>query len=431
MGKIDPDFQYDAFLFVIEGIRNELMERWYGDPEGINPENSIQGWFERIHARILQLPLLLDPDFEDTNLDLLLGQVGWDSSEEVDFTSGLSDAVKRRLVALSVPFWKTRGTDQGITNFLRILTGQVVLIRSWFYHRMILDEAGFWFEGGGADPWLTGSRYTEGDESLTWLIVNRGNIDELDRELVYNVLTFTRAAGDHFGVVYAAFADDFSLAPVVVPEKVIEPDLLPQWTQTGLGVDIGDNNVELSAGSSILTRVEPEIAATWGPAQHVLAQVSFETTSGDSLIFFGMMNEAETTFYRVELVADGTLRIGRSGATVVVATTVTMPEINTPMTLEMLVEPQDAATNRVIAKVGGLEFLSFDFVGSLAYDDPAGGVRLAASGGEPVTVDEVIVLASPNQLQYVGQKAITPTPGVGGNPQYIADPDPGIEEFSG
>ena len=44
--------------------------------------------------------------------------------------------------------------------------------------------------------------------------------------------------------------------------------------------------------------------------------------------------------------------------------------------------------------------------------------------------DNAIVLATPNRVQYIGQRAITPVIGLGG-PQYIADPDPGLEPFEG
>lgn len=418
MSKIDPQFQWDMFRFLFRSVRNADLERWLGLPAGTDPENSIQGSFERIFDRIEQLPLLLDPLFEDTNLDFLLAHVGWDGSPDVDFLSTISEQTKQKLILLSVPLWQRKSTSEGVIEALRLFTGKTVLLQSWFFFRWILDTTGFWKKGIGTDPWLVGNRYTEEDDELSFIIISRSGLNAADRELVYNLLTYIRPSGEHFGVIYAAFADDFGrgLGRWVIDDSV------------GLSQATDDFQLELAGGGIAISRDTASEIATWGPSQHTFMQ-SFFQTAGASIEMRGMRSLDGTRYYSAILFDSGLLRLTRDGA-VIASTTIQMPTFGTPIGLELQVEPQDAATVRVTVRVGNVEHLEEDFLGAEAYDEPDGGIFLLGDGTSSF-VDNVVVRATPNLVQFIGQKAITPTIGLGGNPEYIADPDPGVEEFVG
>lgn len=424
MAKIDDSFQHDAFRFVIEGARNELLERWYGDPDGVNPENSIQGIFERIQARIQELPLLVDPDFADTPLDFLRWQVGWDDTPALNFVDELDDDELRKLIKLAVPLWKEKGTTPAIIDALRVFTGKSCLVFTWFFHRWVLDEAGFWYEASGSDPWLMGGRYTEDGETLTHVVINREGLTETERRFVWGLLSYVRPVGEHYAVIYAAFADGFER----------HYDL---WSNIGSAAALitvaDDYRAIFEDGAEVQTNIVATEMATWTPTQLATAFVEFSSTSStDELQIFAMRNATGTEYYGAAVKADGTVRLTRNGATVS-SSVITLPDVGNPFGVELKIEPQDQVTQRVTVLVGAVEIHAQDFIGSQAYVDSEGGVRLKydSPSNNRCYIDSVLVLATPGRVQFVGQKPIPPSAGVGGRPEYIADPDPGDEEFDG
>lgn len=424
MAKISDSFQHDAFRFLIEGVRNELLERWYGDPNGVEPENSIQGIFEETQARIGELPQLLDPDYADTPLDFLRWQVGWDDTPALNFVEDLDDTGLRKLIKLAVPLWKEKGTTGAVIDALRVFTGKSALVYTWFFHRWVVDEAGFWYEASGSDPWLVGGRYTEDGETLTHVVINREGLTAVERRFVYGLLSYVRPVGEHYAVIYAAFADGFDR-------------YYDLWSNIGsasaLITVLGDYRAILKDGAEIQTNILASEMATWSPTQLITAFVEFSSTSStDELQIFGMRNATGTEYYGATVKANGTVRLTRNGATVLTSVE-TLPEPGNPFGVELKIEPQDQVTQRVTVLVGGVEVHTQDFVGSQAYVDSSGGVRLKydSSPNNRAYVDNVLVLATPARVQYIGQAPITPTIGVGGRPEYIASPDPGDEEFDG
>ena len=419
--RISGQFQYDVARFVIQSRRTDLLERWLGDAAGVVPEKSVQGFFERAQAKIAELPQLLDPDFTDARLRYLAWFAGWDDSPAVDFVDGLDAAALRKLIALSVPLWQQKGSAAGVINAIRIFAGKTAILRDWHWHRWIVDETGEWIEARGLDPYLVGGLYTEADESLAWLVVNRDGLTESDRRLVYDLLTYTRVAGEHFGVVFAAFADDFARG-------------LSQWAQIGTSgtATAADGTASLLEGAALKANATAEELATWTPFQRSSVQLTFSTTDATEVLSLdAMISEDGADFYRGEVAADGTVTLYLRGVSVS-TTSVVLPTAGTTFQLELAVEPVSAAEVKASVRVGGELRLEQTFLGVDAFDDSSGGVVLRRTGAtaEATAVDDVLVLATPNRVQYIGQAAITPTFGFGGA-SYIADPDPGVEPFAG
>jgi len=423
MPKISDNFQYDVFKFIIESRRNALLSRWLGDPDLADAEKSIQGQFEAIQANIAQLPELYVLDSDKVQPRLLAWLLGWDDNPLVDFVDDLSDDQLKKLIELSVPLWKNKGTAGAIVNLLRIFTGKTALIRDWFWYRWVIDGSGFWQKARGTDPYLVGSQYTEADEWLTWIILNRVGIGETERRLIYDLLTFIRPTGEHFGVVYAAFADDFANG-------------FSQWTQIGtpgtLVTTEGDYRGGLLQGAEVQTNIPTSEHETWTPFQRSIVHIEFAGTGADETITLeGMRSEDGSTWYRARLRANGALRLS-SSQPYTLDTTLTLPTPGTPVSLELRVEPIDTAQTKVSVYVGAELQSEHTFLGVDAYVDSAGGVTVSRSGVSTDTtyIDNVLVLASPARIQMIGQQAITPTPGLGG-PTYIADPAPDLEPFVG
>lgn len=423
MSKIDPAFAFDAFRFIIESRRNELLRRWYGTPDAINPENSIQGTFETLMKKIQDLPRLTEPSYENAHLRYLAWIVGWDDNPDVEFIDDLSDADLRKVIQLSVDLWAEKGSSSGLVNAIRAFTGKSAVLRDYFWYRWQIGTAGFWLKSKGTDPFLVGGKYTEDGEYLMYLFINRQGLGAEGRKLLYDLLTYIRVVGEHYALVYAAFVDDFAKG-------------WAQWTQLGtpgtmVSAD-GDYRGGIEDGAIAQTNFTADEMSTWTPFQRAICYVEFATDSASEEILFSAMRSSDgTTYYQARFVGNGELALIYPGGAVD-TTVVAMPAIGTPIGLELKIEPVSTAETTVSVLIGGVVQLEATFLGAEAYIDSEGGVTVERLGGEAVTtyIDNVLVLASPFDVQYVGQQAIPPTPGLGG-PQYIADPDPGVEPFEG
>ena len=429
MARIGSDFPYDAFKAVLSSRRSSLLERFIGDPSGTSPEDSIQGVFERIHGDITLLPTLLDPDGPKTQLRYLAWQLGWDDTDLVRFIDRLDDTLLRRVMALSTPLWSAKGSDTGILGSIQAFLGRRALLFNWFHHQLVLDDSGLWAEGLGSDPFLVGGVYTEEDEDLFHIVLNRGGLDTEARRLLYEFLTYIRVAGEHMAVIYAAFADNFLGG-------------LSQWESlgpAGSAYDIdGQYEVYLTQDAEIRTRVPLTEGATWGPSQQLRAKVVFATASEttEGIVLAGFRDDvAGTNKYQGLLGSEGAVFILRNGIIFAASLTAGAPFLplpGTPFEFAMTTTAINAGQSVVALWVNGEKVLERTFLGLDVHIDPSGGASIGRVGSEasPTIVKEFIVLASPYRVQYVGQKKLTPTIGPGGT-EYIADPDPGLEPFVG
>lgn len=187
--------------FLIESIRkddlqsgNLFVKRFLEGPQTV----WAQTW-----NKIFELGTLNDvTTIRDEFLSNLQDVVGWAGSLK-QITARLSPAMLRRLISVSARFWKRRGTEDGMTDTLRLLTGARLRSWNWFDYRWVLEETGTGHEQQGYDPWMIGA---DNDREINIRIVDNG---DLDRELCREMLKLMRPSGERIEVVYLSFLDLF------------------------------------------------------------------------------------------------------------------------------------------------------------------------------------------------------------------------------
>lgn len=195
------------YMFLLEGIRqedqdngNQFVERLFNGPQ--------QLW-EATTQQILAVPKIWSLEqTPDVVLPFLKDIVGW-TKKLNPITDRMDADTLRRLISVSVPFWKQRGIDDIIEDILRLLTGTRVRVLDWFWYRWILDETQMSEEHDGLDPYLLDTP-GEGPDVQTYAvrIVDNGNLDYV---VIRNVLKLTRPIGERIEVAYIGFYDRFEV----------------------------------------------------------------------------------------------------------------------------------------------------------------------------------------------------------------------------
>lgn len=417
MAKIDPGFAYDGFRFLIQSLRaadtDGILERYFG---------AMQAEFERTHARIQQIPEIADIALvEDELLQYLKWIVGWSDERELSFVNDLTNDQLRKLIKLSVPMWKSKGTRQGLVNAIRIFTGKSTGFRSWFDSRFIMDEAGLWFTGVVDDPWIAGGIYTGDDETLSWLFINRVGLDDDAKRLLYDLTSYIVPLNEHYGIVYCAFFDDFL------------DNTLNQWVIGGDPITITSGlRALMPANTSMSTNVVPSELETWTPFQRVEVTVATADNNASTVFRVSFMRDELTgQEYRASLQADGVLSLhGWDGAAYQLLATnssVVLPVGDANGTQSFLiactVDPVNDAENLVTISVNGQIEISYTATLNECLRTSTAGVKFANdAGGGDVFVDNVVIQASPWHGQQIGQRTLI-------DQGQIANPDPGVEVF--
>lgn len=224
------------YNFLLKPIRdadqqegNLFVQRYLDGPQTL---------WERAQSTIFALKDLWSvTDIEDEHLQYLKNIVGW-TKEKI--TKRVTDALDyfelRRLISISVPFWKTRGPEDTIVNILRALTGSRVRIWSWFDFRWVLDETEVGEAHQGRDPWII-ELPEDGDDEYRFnvRIVDPVLPEALNRDLVINLLKLTRPMGERIEVSYIHFLDRFT----------VEGDD-GQWIVNSGSVEVADGLLKLS-----------------------------------------------------------------------------------------------------------------------------------------------------------------------------------------
>lgn len=150
MAKINQDFPHDIFRMIHKPIRDEdkknfnFLERFLLGPQAV--------WEEKIDPKIRTLIELIDPA-KTPQPRFLKDHVGF--TKELDnITRDISDDDLRKVIALAVALWKTKGLELGYENIIRLFTGANVRIFNWFDFRMIVGEKAFGEEQLGEDAWF-------------------------------------------------------------------------------------------------------------------------------------------------------------------------------------------------------------------------------------------------------------------------------------
>jgi hypothetical protein len=178
-----------------------------------------QSLWETIQGKIEAIKDLWSiTDCPDDYLQYLKRIVGW--TPDLDgITEDLSATDLRRLIASSIPLWKTRSTETAIIGILNVLVPARARIWNWFDLRWILDLSIMAEEHQGRDAWLLGDA---GVREMNVRVVDNPQ-GAINKTLVKDVLNLMRPCGENFEIIYLRFLDQFEV-----------DDDLTQWEEWGV-----------------------------------------------------------------------------------------------------------------------------------------------------------------------------------------------------
>lgn len=293
MAKVNQSFFADMYLYLAKVVRDQdafenfLLERYLGGPQLV---------FESFFDDLEQLATLHNVDtIADEWLPFLKWHLGW-TAELDHVTKDLSPDELRKLLRASASLWKQKGTELGLKNALRIITGRDVMLWNWFRMRWVLDVARIWRLGSGTDPMLTGDEEGERDEYLTiiWVMNEVG----VQKELIRSVVNLCRPLQEAVKIVYADFVDDLRLGR-------------SKWiTDTGSDVTWDNTRYVLTVpgGTRIIANVPVLDAAEEIVWRH---RCAFTTASGGSVQMEFRRSDAPYDCYRATWNQDGTVALDR------------------------------------------------------------------------------------------------------------------------
>lgn len=213
MAKIDTNFRWDAYRFLIKPWRDSdvsgTLERFVG---------AIQQAWESTQGSIDAIGDLSDVDsIPDAFLTYLKWHVGW--TKELDaITRDLTPDELRKLIGVSASMWKQKGTQRGLKSAIRFLTGAEIIIWNWFMFRWVAGVGNLWLTLTRGDSWAVGSDYGDADEYLSLAFIK--DAAGLNRQLIRDIINLNRPANEVYQLLYVDFIDEFESG-------------LGQWTQEG------------------------------------------------------------------------------------------------------------------------------------------------------------------------------------------------------
>jgi phage tail-like protein len=293
LGYVEPVEAADLLTlniydFLIWPIRFEdeqhgafFVKRFLAGPQAI---------WQQIQERIHGIKDLWDvTKIADEYLHLQKRIVGWTKELDV-ITDALDLPTLRKLIAASIPLWKSRGPEDALIRVLTLATGARTRIWNWFDFRYVLGERAFEEAHCGADPWLINlPGPPDSDEYRSNIrVVDNGN---LNRSLVINLVKLMRAVGERIEISYINFLDLFS----------VDGDT-SQW-DIGFGdqMTVSGGQALLSNASQVqLSYVSYDDSARW---RDLIAYVRVQGSSVDADASFGVVfgYQSGMNHYRVEL----------------------------------------------------------------------------------------------------------------------------------
>jgi len=173
-------------------------------------EGPQEAW-KTIQSKIFALKDLWSvTDIDDEHLQYLQRIVGWTS--DLDYiTEQLDAATLRRLIAISVPMWRSRTTEDSLVAIMNTLVPARARVLSWFDKRWILDTTIMSEEHQGRDPWLVSFPGGTGTDEFwsTIRVVDPGV--EASKDLLIDVIKLVRPCGERYDVVWLKFLDQFTI----------------------------------------------------------------------------------------------------------------------------------------------------------------------------------------------------------------------------
>lgn len=195
----------EMYRFLTNSIRLEDLQN------GLFLKRFLQGFqgvWKTTQESIFSLKDLWDClNIPDRLLLYMKNMVGW-TDELSDITDDLDHDTLRKLISISIAFWKDRGVESTTISILELLTQAPCRIWNWFDFRWVLDETHFGEEHQGRDPHIIeipGAGNSEYHSNLR--IVDDGY---LNRSLVESVVALTRPVGERITINYLKFLDRFS-----------------------------------------------------------------------------------------------------------------------------------------------------------------------------------------------------------------------------
>ncbi len=200
----------------------QLLERFLMRPEELR---------DRLAQKTHRLKFLKRYDLvPDPIVDYLLEHVGFGpgSGAAYEVARALPTYLKRRLVKIAVLFWKRRGTLRGLSDAIRFVTGRRAIIDTWHDLRLVAGETpigGFLPPPASLSsicfpapstlfdpaPAIGGTTYPDPADLAEYesrVFITSNGDEDLD-ELVYDLCTLSRPAGECIQIVYGLYGDQF------------------------------------------------------------------------------------------------------------------------------------------------------------------------------------------------------------------------------
>lgn len=362
---------------------NLFLKRYFDGPQAV---------WETTQSTIFALKDLWSvTDCPDELLQYLKNIVGW-TKEPITkrITDALTPAELRRLIAISVPYWQTRGPEDAIINILGAITGQRSRIWNWFDFRWVLDETETGDDHQGRDPWIIELPEDGDDEYRSNVrIVDPVLPTPIDRDLVVNVLKLSRPIGERIEVSFIDFLDRF----LVVGD-------FEQWTlAAGTAIVVADGLLQLSDTALLeeaaINTTEIANATNWASGILAYARMTADTAGdiGLRVLRVDALNFYEARFDVGSFPAPATVTLRKmvAGVPTVLGSVALLQavELGEFVGLRVSVEPT-GVTNKIVVSIDG------DAVIDITDPDLTQGAASVFhfSGGD-LSVDEVEIFETP------------------------------------
>lgn len=355
-----------------------------------------QSLWETIQGKIEAIKDLWSiTDYPDDYLQYLKRIVGW--TPDLDgITEDLSATDLRRLIASSIPLWKTRSTETAIIGILNVLVPARARIWNWFDLRWILDLTIIAEEHQGRDSWLLGDA---GVREMNVRVVDNPQ-GTVNKTLIKDVLNLMRPCGESFEIIYLRFLDQFEV-----------DDDLTQWEERGVALTtppvVEDGFLKLldsSQEEGLYTDVED--ASEWGAAGGVMISARIRHSTSATFAGPGFMwyldPDAENGYYAILNASNNYLFIGKiTGGTPSTVVDVDLDPFGIVVEVDRwyLLRVQcteEGATNRIKVFIDGVEVAD-----TTDGDYSQGGVFLFHTLSADLECDEIEVMPLPVESETV------------------------------
>lgn len=284
----------DMYNFLIAPIRradlnegNLFVKRYLEGPQAI---------WAQIQEDIFAARDLWDiTRIEDEYLQYLKQIVGW-TPDLNSITDELTFDELRKLIAVSVPLWKIRGTEPSYQQFINLIINVRLRIWNWFDLRWVLDETQLGQDHQGRDPWIINfpGPPTNDEMKSNLRIVDDGS---LNRALVTEMVKLFRPSGERVQIDYVTFMDLF----------LDDGDNLQWASDTTDPITVEDRQLKLEDAAFELVYVNVEMfVATQESSLDWINYIAYwrlqGTTTGAGVQFGAVFNYVdEDNYYKVEL----------------------------------------------------------------------------------------------------------------------------------